>query len=405
MALRVGIGVSSLEDAANAARRAAEAARGQCEHPKLVLVLVSHAHPLSAIALVQDAAAHAFPGATIAGAMVNGVVYEGVRHDAYYGAHSVAVVALDGEELNFGIAQLPHPGEDPLTGGRQLGLAARRHLGRPGRGGILFTPGLSAEPSIDPLLLDGLREVVPGLRLSGAGTCGGLDLKGVPLSGATFLGERIEPRGSLLILFGGDMRQGFSGANGLRARDSGAQVSESQGPLVRALDGRPARDVVLELLAGKDALLRERMAQAPTVMCMENSICLAEERDGFLWIHMPAAFLPDGAMIDPFHPRNGSRLRVVDLDRESCMSAVDEAADLLAEDAGARELDFVLSFSCALRGFTLGGESSNEDARLLERLGARKQLGVIANGEIACHRAQGPFATGWLYSLFGMGAV
>lgn len=405
MTTRVGIGVSSLANPMEAAAEAASKAQRSCSAPDLVLVFVSHNHPSSALPAIRRAIADHFPSGTrVAGGTVNGVVHAGARLDALYAAQVVAVLALQSERRSMGIALLPHPGDsgDPREAGRELAREAQAALASPARAGVLLTPGLSGEPSIDPLLLEGIRAELPEIRLSGSGLCGGLDITGVPLPGWAFLDERVQHRGSLLVLFDGS-RLGCSGANGLQPSGASAEITEVCGPFVTRLDGRRARDVVLDLLVGDDAIRREQMARAPAVACVEGGIGLAEERDGFAWIHLPSAFSSDGAMIDPFHPQRGMKLSVVRIDRASCMSAIEEAAHLLVQDARARAFDLVLSFSCSLRGFTLGGESANEDAELGRRVDADHQLGVIANGEIACHGAQGPFATGWVYSLFGLG--
>lgn len=404
MTTEIGIGVSSLVDAREAALAAAKEAHRTCSAPALVIVFVTHGHSPSALSAVCDAVAGRFPAGTrLAGGTVNGVVHDGVRHDALYAGRAVAVLALRTDEHAIGVALLAFP-DDPAAGGREVARAARTPLDRAPRTGLLFTPGLSAEPSIDPLLLEGIGAELPGVRLSGAGLCGGLDIAGVPLPGFAFLDGRIEHRGTLLILFESEAT-GCSGANGLHSSGASAEITAATGPLVHELDGRPAREVVLELLGGNDPDLCTHIERAPVVACVENGIGLAATHDDFYWIHMPSGFATSGAMIDPFHPKEGMRLSVVRMERDSCMNAVREAAELLVEDAGTSTFDLVLSFSCALRGFTLGGEAANEDALLARALGAKRQLGIIANGEIACHGAQGPFATGWLYALFGLGMV
>jgi hypothetical protein len=95
-------------------------------------------------------------------------------------------------------------------------------------------------------------------------------------------------------------------------------------------------------------------------------------------------------------------LSVVRIDPESCMRAVEEAGTMLMEDAGTDEFEFTLAFSCALRGFTLGAEVAHEDVGLLKQIKSKRHLGIVANGEVCCHRQGRPFSTGWVYALFGL---
>jgi hypothetical protein len=117
---------------------------------------------------------------------------------------------------------------------------------------------------------------------------------------------------------------------------------------------------------------------------------------------MPVMLNPDGTAIDPFISRRGMPLSVVRIDKERCMRAVGDAAKMLIEDTGTDDFDVTLAFSCALRGFTLGPDVAHEDLGLREIIKSKRHLGVVANGEVACHRQGRPFATGWVYALFGL---
>jgi hypothetical protein len=404
MKIATGIGISTddnLVTAVTAAARQAAADAGVA--PKLVLAFITHSYTNAQLEDAVNALAKEFPSAVRLGGTVNGISYGDERYDSMYGnRRAVAVVTFGGDGLTVGASMIPKP-EDPVEGGKTLARVARERLGGPALGGIMLGTGINTY--LDQPILNGIRAVDPRLRLTGTGLAGGLDNMGLPLPGWGFYDTQIELMGPLLILFGGQARIGFGAANGMQPAGPGAFVTDAEGPAVKTLNGKPAKGVVLDLLVGpEESELRSLFEKNPVVMAIERGTTLAapDPEGDHYWCHMPVAFLPDGTMIDFFQARKGTGLSVVHITPATCLNAVDEACAILKEDAGTEHFETVLAFSCALRGFTLGAEVAHEDGRLRANVKARKQLGVVACGEIASHRQGRPFFTGWVYTVFGL---
>jgi hypothetical protein len=408
MAIESGVGVSTNDDLVAAVREAALAARKECASPSTALVFVNYTYPHDQLAAASRAASEIFPaGTTVAGGTVMGVVYEGVRHDANHGARAVMVLALGGT-ASIGVALAAQSGDDPASAGRALAEDARARVDAPHRGGMLFCAGLSNGIDVtDIRLLDGLLPVLPGVRLSGCGLAGDMDVSGSPQPGFAFLGDRVERLGTLLVLLGGTARVGASIANGMELDKSVGKVTDAQGFAVRAIDGQPARDVLLQRIAkpeGPDA--GDQLCKAPLMFFTERESCIAvlDAKGGMYWGHNPIAFTPDGAFLDFFRAPAGTELFMTHLTPEGCMNAVNRAVEMLVKDAEVEEFDLVMSFSCAMRGITLGAEAVHEDRRLREAVRAKKHLGLVASGEIGCYGTNDPCMTGWVYSLLGLTA-
>jgi len=404
MPLVTGVGAATDEDAVIAVRAAATAARQQCPDAVVVLAFVTHSYPVDQMAGVAAAVAELFPNAQTAGGQVNGITFENQRYDAVFANRkAVAVVAFGGAGIHGAISLAASVTEHPRETGRALAKEALSRLGTEAVGGIFLGVGLSHMPPVDQQLLDGIRDAAPRLRLTGSGLCGGMKIDGSYDPGVAFLGREVVTKGILLLVLGGNIRLGFSATNGMKATGPGAFVTRVEGPEIVELNGKPAKEVVLELLAGESPELRAMFEKNPQVMCVERGVTLgaADPEGDFYWSHPPAFFTPRGGVFDAFGPRVGMGLAVTRIDPASCMDAVSKAAEMLEEDAGTGDFEFTLAFSCSLRGFTLGAEVDREDAELAKYVKARRHLGIVANGEIGSYRHGRAMFTGWVLALFG----
>ena len=406
MSLVTGVGLCADTDLLTALEEAASKARSECPEPAVVLAFITFNYPAGELAAAANKLSDAFPDAVCAGGQVNGLTFEDERYDAVFAnRHAVAVVCFGGDGIRGAAALRPDVSHDNARSlGGTLAQDALAKLGVPAVGGILFGLGLASVPALDQQLVNGVRDVAPRLRLSGTGFCGGMTTEGMNLPGRAFLGRDLVEQGAMLLVLGGSsLRLGFSVANGMKATGRGAFVTKAEGPEIVEMDGRPAKEVVLELLAGDSAEDRAMFEKNPTVTSIEKGVALAapDIEGEFHWCHAVAMFTPRGGAIDAFGPRKGMGLAVVRIDPESCMDAVGEAAKMLEEDAGGDSFEFTLAFSCALRGFTLGANIAREDAEFRRHVNTRRHLGVIANGEIGCYRHGRPAFTGWVFALMG----
>lgn len=405
MSLLTGVGVSTERDLKTAIAEAANKAREHCAEPSAVLAFVTFNHPAEELEGAAGVLADAFPSAATGGGQVNGITFDAERYDALHAnRHAVAVVCFGGKGVDVALS-LRAVGSSPdgRDLGRKLAEDALGKLRGPAVGGLLFGQGGALLPPVDQQLVNGVRDVAPRLRLTGSGFSGGATTEGMAIPGRAFLGRTVSDQSALMVVFGGDLRLGFSAANGMKPVGTGAFVTRVEGLEVIEMDNRPAKDVVLELLAGDDAQARALFEKNPMVMSVERGITLAapDIEGDFYWCHGPLSFTPRGGFIDAFFPRKGMGLAVTRIDPESCMAAVSEAGSMLTEDAGGSSFEFTIAFSCSLRGLTLGADVAREDLEFRTHVQTRRHLGIVANCEIGSYRHGRPAFTGWVYALMG----
>lgn len=408
MRIETGTGLSTQDNVVAAAEQAARLASETCKNPAVALVFITHNYPTSQLRQAAQAVAGALPkGVKVVGGTVNGLTFEGARHDALFAnKRAVAVVLFGGDELKAGVGFSASPMGNPIETGKNLAKQVHEQLGVRATGGILLGTGLAAGATpCDQGLLDGIRAVNPRLRLSGTGLSGGMKVTGLIEPGFAFTPDRVEELGCVLVCFAGNVEMGFATANGMQAVGTGGFVTDAEGVMIKEIDGRRAADAILDLLAPKDDMAsRALFEKNPMIMSIERGITLAaaDPEGDFYWCHMPVIFTPEGYALDYFSARKGMALSVVKIDPTACMQAIGQAANMLKEDAGSEEFETVIAFSCSLRGFTLGTEVAGEDAELRQHVHVKHQLGIVANGEIGCYRHGRPFYTGWVYALFGL---
>lgn len=407
-------GLSTADDVAEATTAAAREARERNPRPAAVLVLVTHNHGAGALDAARAAAREIFPGVAIAGGTVNGFIHEGRRLDAFMANdRAVTILALgDADRAPVAIVLGPDPSADPRAAGRSLGERAAKALGRPVAGGLVFSTGLSTGVHVhDGALVAGIDEALgtagratsAHAGLAGCGLCGGSDLHGNALPGRAFAGDEEHELGVLLVAFGESTNPRFAIANGVRKVKSVGRVTAATGPTIASIDGRPAKEVLLDaLLPQGSPEERAQFEGSLLVACIESRTCLAvEDRQlGLLWPHVPVDVAGE-SFLDLFQAKEGDELLLAQTTADECMAAVRAAADQLAEQAPEAEYDLLLSFSCVMRGLILGERAGAENELMRVRRG--QHLGIVANGEIGSYRRGAPASTGWAYSIAALG--
>jgi hypothetical protein len=172
---------------------------------------------------------------------------------------------------------------------------------------------------------------------------------------------------------------------------------------VKEIDGKSAREVLIDKLSGGDPQLQKLFSTTPTVGVFEAKITFATQdpKGDFYWGRYPEGFRGE-AVLDPY-AHAGKDVVIVKTDHQSLMEAVTEASQALATELGTNEPELVLAFSCGGRGYMLGNtESAKEEGVLRKTLHPQKFLGVETCGEIGCWKGGPPQATAWVYSLTGV---
>ncbi|HEU4536712.1 MAG TPA: FIST C-terminal domain-containing protein, partial [Polyangiaceae bacterium] len=350
--------------------------------------------------------------------------YRNVRYDAMLAQQkAVAVVALGdpGVPGARAVAALAaDPTKGPRRAGYELAMRARESLGASLESAMLFSPGLPTDgPPLDQALADGLRDLEPALGLSGTGMSGGLDLRGFCVPGFALLDGKVERNGALLLAFEGrgpgvtPRRTSVTLGNSLRRVGTPPLVvTQADGVHVISIDGVPAYQRVVDAVRRHERVRNTAVADLEknlglTMVELRLAFAVKDPVGEFYWPRIPMRSLPDGSFVDAFEYATGEELHLVEADEVSCLGAAHEASQQLRDAAamGAARFELVVAFSCSIRGFVLGAGSveENREVGAIARCDDDNVLGVIANGEIGTLNGGRPRATGWAYSLFGLG--
>jgi hypothetical protein len=399
-----GVGLSTQEDLVAAAREAATSARAECPKASFALVLVTDNYDPAPLVAAGQAAAAIFPGSPrVAGGTVSGITLGENRFDALNGGRAVAVVALGGDKAAAAAALVADPSKDPEAAGRRLGEEVKKALGGHVSAAMLLSPGVVLRPlPVDHEIVAGIESALPNVPLAGGGLGGGMDGTEM-LVGHAFIGEQCVRASALLVGFSGvSGRCGI--ANGLTRTADAGTITELGAPnIIKTIDGKPARDVALDVLGGSDERARAFLSKSAFIACVDLGLTFAEasSQGDACWPQIPGSLSPDGSVVDYFSPRLGRKLVVARMDREACLAAVDATAAMLRGPASGG-IDLVLSFSCSVRGITLGPSIAGEDIRLRQRANVRKHLGMTMHGEIGRFK-EGPIVcTGWSYAALAL---
>lgn len=252
MATRVGVGFSENRDSYEAGREAAGAAlaRGGMTQCGLLLVFSTSKHDPAAF----HAGLRSVVGPTtrvIGGYAIGVLTNDRLGYDGY----QCGVAAFAGDGIRFDLCREPGlPGREREVGaalGRQL--AALRYAGEPN---VLLMydsmnhTGPQPKMNMATPLLAGLQEHFAPGRLAGVGQCGDTPRDRV----YQWFDDCVEGGCAQALVLSGDVRMDTVVMHGCRPAGAYHTVTKADGPVVLEIDGRPALEVIAELLGPESGL-------------------------------------------------------------------------------------------------------------------------------------------------------
>lgn len=373
--LRAATGLSTRQDAAEAAREAITRARaglGGAEPGAAVLAATApHGGEVAALAA---AAAEALPGAAVCGATVDGVMAGG-REPA--DARCIGVLLLAGPEAATGLAE-------DVAGAEETAFAelARRVAPDPAPQDLVLL--LAAGPALDPW-----RLVSAATEELGPATWTGATASEAPDGAArVFAGARSSQDGVAALRLRGGKAPALGVTQSCRLQERIHTVTRSEGHWVLGLDGRPALDVYREAAGGR--LASELRRAVEFVLAARAHGGAAEPRPGaFLARRLAGVSARRRAFALPEPVARGSRLAFAVREPNA---ARDELAALLGEAVGLRPAAG-LYLSGRDRGPGLFGVDELEAAYLGSRLPGVPLLGLRTGCELAPQAGAGAVLT------------
>ncbi len=153
------------------------------------------------------------------------------------------------------------------------------------------------------------------------------------------------------------------------------EVTEAAGPVVMALDGRPALEVFAERLPQP---LREQLPRA-----FRTVLFSTEEKGGFLARHIVGLEADRQGLVFAESIPEGSKVRLAIREAGTAREDIKKQLALLADQLHGRTPLFGLYFNCSGRGSQLYGVKDIDASYIDGALGPFPWLGMSSNAELA----------------------
>jgi hypothetical protein len=386
MSTRVGVGFSENPDSFLAGREAVCSAlqQGELENPQLLMVFATSKHDETAFLAGLRAAAG--EQARIVGGSAIGVL---TNDQLGYDGYQTGVVAFESDAIQFDLFREPGIAENEEVVGEKLGrqIAAREFAGEPNI--LLMYDSMNhngAQPKMNMAtpLLQGLQQSFEAAqlpyppRLAGVGQCGDTPHDAV----SQWFDDKVERQCAQALVFSGDVQMDTVVLHGCKPAGAYHTITKSDGPVVLEIDGRPALEVVAELLGPDSGYTCADYRFFVTLGVNKgdkfgpfreedyaNRLCCGvdEERGGLIM------FEPD---LVP-----GTEVQL--MRRSVDFQYIEQhTRELLQRAAGRRPL-FAFYIDCAGRASAYCGSDSEEAAEVQRHLGEIPLLGVYCGVEVA----------------------
>jgi hypothetical protein len=362
----VGVGSSSLADAAAAGREATQAALTG-EEAALLVVLARTSMDLQALV---DSVADTSGDVPLVGCSTAGEIAGSRATDP-----GVVVIALGGPGFSVRTAACAGAAADLRLTTATAVRAAIPPEDRAHRAVMLLTDGLAGDQQ---QVIRGAYEVV-GAAIPLVGGCAGDDLRMVgthQLHGRQVLTDAV-----VAVGLASDGPIGIGVSHGWRRVGEPMVVTGAEGNRVTSLDARPALDLYLSRLGAPASLAADSEAFARFAATHPLGI---DRRRGPEARFVAGADLEARALVCIAEIPEGDLVWLMEGDASSVLSATDAACDRAVEGlAGTRPVGFV-AFDCIARRGVLGDVGTAEEVRRIsERAGGAPVGGFYTYGEFA----------------------
>jgi len=371
MAIRVGIGLSTNKDYAEAAVEAAREAKASLAVEKVDLAIVFATIDLAYTNLAKTLQVYLGEVPVIGCSSAALICNKGVLKQA------LAIMLLSfPENIYFNAACAEDVGaKTPLAAGGELGerlnfgfREVRRDLG------VIFSSGVLSDTS---KIIQGMQQRL-GLSfpLLGAAASGYLNFSKAYI----FFNQNLLSDAVCGVLFGGKLNFGFGVKHGWQPLGKPRRVTRSEENTVYEIDGKAASGLYEEYFDYRPGRLRKELKRISVFYPV--GICLPGEKEYLL--RNLLAIRENGSLLFQGDIPEGSEIRLMIGTKESCLAAARQAAEEAKARFHSQNLSFALVFDSISRYILLGRNAGKELEIIKAALGENIPiLGLYTYGEEA----------------------
>jgi hypothetical protein len=382
--VKSGVGYADTSNSTEAGRLAAEKAMGNAsaERSDLTIAFCGGNHdPIAFLDAVRDVVGES----TLIGGTAVGVI---TNEAASYGGYEAGVAVVSSPTIRFDSVSVGGLNEGEQRAGERLGQLLAQKSADDAQAILLFYDSVK-QPK--PLTVNLASHLIRGMERGLGGqhvpVLGGGMLRDYQWSGShVFSNDQATTQHAVGVLISGNCSVHHAISHGCEPASDYHTITNIDGPVVRELDGRPALDVIEDIIGPGAANDWQQYSLLVTLGANYSKDPYGDFDENQYVNRLIAAANPDDGSVvlfeSDFGP--GEKVQVMRRSNEHMLSSArDISSDLLSRTAGSQPF-LGIYIDCAGRTSGFCGAGAEEGAIIQETIGSRMPLlGFYSGVEIA----------------------
>jgi hypothetical protein len=382
--VRSGVGYTDTTDSFEAGRSCAEKAmaNGSLERSDFTVAFCGGNHdPIDFLKAVREVVGDS----TLIGGTAVGVI---TNEKASYGGYEAGVAAVSSNSMRFDAVSVGGLKDGEEHAGEELGKMLANKSDEDAQAILLFYDSVKSTPPLTVNLASQLiKGVEKGLGTQHAPVLGGGMINDYQWSGShVFANDEAIKQHAVGVLISGNCSVHHAISHGCEPASDYHTITNIEGPVVKELDGRPALDVIEDIIGPGAARDWQQYSLLVTLGANYGTDPYGDFNENEYVNRLIAAANPDDGSVvlfeSDFGP--GERVQVMRRSNEHMLSSArDMSSSILSELNGADPF-LALYIDCAGRTSGFSGAGAEEGAIIQETIGSKMPLlGFYSGVEIA----------------------
>jgi len=384
--VKSGVGYVDHTDSLEAGRKCAEKAmnNGSLSRSDFTVAFCGGNHdPINFLKAVREVVGES----TLIGGTGVGVI---TNEKSSYGGYEAGVAVVSSDSMRFDAVTVGGLKEGEERAGEELGHRLAGMSEQDAQAILLFYDSIKEPPPPMPRLNVGsqlLRGVERGLGSSHAPLLGGGMLKDYQFSGSyVFANDLAVEQHAVGVVISGDCKVHHGISHGCEPASDYHTITSIEGPVVRELDGRPALDVIEDIIGAGAARDWQQYSLLVTLGANYSADPYGDFDENQYVNRLIAAANPDeGSVVlfeSDFGP--GERVQIMRRSNEHMLSSARQMSNDVLSSIGKSDPFLALYIDCAGRTSGFSGAGTEEGAIIQETIGSQMPLlGFYSGVEIA----------------------
>ena len=382
--VKSGVGYVDSTESLESGRRCAEKAmaNGSLDRSDFTVAFCGGNHdPIDFLQGVREVVGDS----TLIGGTAVGVI---TNEKASYGGYEAGVAVVSSDSIRFDAVSVGGLKESEEAAGEELGRMLAGRSAEDAQAILLFYDSVKSTPPLTVNLASQLiKGVERGLGGAHAPVLGGGMIKDYQWSGShVFANDQAVTQHAVGVVVSGDCSVHHAISHGCEPASDYHTITRIEGPVVKELDGRPALDVIEDIIGPGAARDWQQYSLLVTLGANYGQDPYGDFDENEYVNRLIAAANPeDGSVIlfeSDFGP--GERVQIMRRSNEHMLSSARQMSNSVLESVGESDPFLALYIDCAGRTSGFSGAGAEEGAIIQETIGSRMPLlGFYSGVEIA----------------------